>query len=265
MTKRTLLEPLARQWLRGPAWQDGESVVMDCARAERYELLAHPKLGLELARVKAPADAVAFVGRFGLLRATSVPLEGLRPRHPTAREPFADFVREADTLRRIIETALHVRRAVKGDAASLKQLRDRFTYVDDKSVSWLPKNADDRTVLTTAGHWATWGLCNGLIAARPYVYDRAYMGEAVEPGLFRIGILPETLIEVCYLTVAVALAEKEPIEICPACDTVFVLEDPRQRFCTPKCAGRVRFRRFKEHTSSKRKGTRHGQTATRKR
>ena len=34
--------------------------------------------------------------------------------------------------------------------------------------------------------------------------------------------------------------------VCEECEGVFVVEDARQKFCSPKCANRNRFRRFKK-------------------
>jgi hypothetical protein len=293
MTKHTLLRPLSRRWLRGPAWQDGESIVLDCDRAEEYQPLAEPTVGLDLTSVRTPADAVAFATRFGLLRSSSAETIGDRP--ALAREPFVQFAEAASKLRDIVENALDVRDAVDGDADALARLRSNFVVPDDHNVIvskqiFSKKNsnqvvrvvkqvvkareilsrekrlvdADDRTILIHASDWSALGLSGGLIDARPYVFDRAGTGEAVPPGQLRVGILPETLLEVCYLTTALALAEKEPLEICPECRRVFIVEDGRQKFCTPTCASRARFRRFQEKQSSKRKGARHGK-ATRPR
>ena len=59
---------------------------------------------------------------------------------------------------------------------------------------------------------------------------------------------PTTLEGVCYLTVALMLAEKEPIEVCcePTCGHFFVATDGRQKFCTPACGNRARYRRYQE-------------------
>jgi hypothetical protein len=87
-------------------------------------------------------------------------------------------------------------------------------------------------------------LTQELMFARPLVYDRSATGEAVRPGILRIGVEPGTLAQVCYLALAFALAEKEPLDVCPECERVFVIEDKRQKFCSPGCANRTRFRRF---------------------
>jgi len=228
-------------------------VVMDGARATFYQPLAEPSLGLELTSVTTPDAAVAFVQRFGLLHTAWEPSYQAAPAQ--LREPVERFIAAADDLRGIIAIALDVRRAVDGNRDALARVRDRFGKVVAHHSGDKP---DDRAILIYASDWTALGLSNGLAAARPYVYDRAERGETVPPGRLRVGILPDTLREVCYLTIAFQLADKEPLGICPECQRVFVIEDGRQRFCTPACASRVRFRRFK--TKQKEKRSRHGKT-----
>ena len=79
---------------------------MDPRRATSYQPLTEPVIGIELANVKTPNDAVAFVRRFGLLKeseslgdATSVKYDAQRGelftdfqgrRYGTALHPYAD-------------------------------------------------------------------------------------------------------------------------------------------------------------------------------
>jgi hypothetical protein len=287
MTKRTLLRSISPRWLRGPAWPDGDAIAIDGARAEWYQVLAHPTVGLELARVQSPADAVAFATRFGLLR--TAPALDWEPLPAVLRESLEQFLTSARILRHVLETTLDVRRADAGNPEAFARLRATFVIPDDADEIWRVRedgrevkkvikardgfrsraerlvDADDRTVLIKASESAAWHLTSVLAGAQPSVFDRAAQGEAVSPGHLRLGILPETLEQACYLSVAVALAEKEPLDICPECRRVFLLADPRQKFCTPACAGRSRYRRFT--TKQHRKGSRpHGKaTRTRRR
>lgn len=207
---------------------------MDCQRGTSYEPLSEPRVGLELTHVKTPTDVVAFATRFGLLGSTRDMTGILRPEDliAQAREPVATFLAAAADLRWIVKTAIDVRRGTQGDASAIARLREDF------------RRTDDRSVLLGASTWVAWGLSNGVIDARPHIYDRAQMGEPVAPGLLRVGILPETLVETCYLTIALLLADKEPLERCSECQRLFIVEDARQKFCTPVCANRARFKRF---------------------
>src|SRR5262249_39104355 len=148
------------------------------------------------------------------------------------REPIADFVNVAQELRQIVGTARDIRRAVKGDAEALARLREFYVGPKNDAV-------DDDGVLLFATNMVTGSLTHALWDARPNVYDRFLAEDVrVDPGTIRIGILAETLQQVCYLQIALALSEREPIEVCPECGRVFVVEDARQRFCEPKCANR---------------------------
>ena len=258
------LRPLTVTWLRGPAWIEGEDIVVDRSRATTYHPMAEPKVGMELARVLTPEDAVAFACRFGLLHGPGF-FTGQRKQF---REPFRSFEATADELRHILETARLVRRGSDGDPDAIHQLRqtvfipeDHRVHVQDETTGefvtrragdvYSPEErfegADDRTILM----WAHQGyvadrLTEGFADSRPCVYDRAFMGESVPPGTLRMGIRPESLASVCYLSVALALTERVPVGVCadPTCGRPFFIADKRQRFCSRACGNRVRLRRF---------------------
>ena len=74
-----------------------------------------------------------------------------------------------------------------------------------------------------------------------------------------------TLLDYCYLSVAHILAS-EPLAVCQECDRVFVVEDQRQKFCEPKCAGRagserIRTRAEQSARGVSRKGGKRGKTS----
>ena len=260
------LRPLAVTWYRGPAWIDGEDIVVDRSLATTYHPLAESEVvGIELARVLTPNDAVAFVCRFGLLREPlSRPGQSLRP----LREPFTLFETTADELRYILETARLVRRGDDGDPDAIRQLRERVFIPEAANVSvrdettgeevtrragdvYSPEErfegADDRTILMYAHeHYVAYPLTEGFVDSRPCAYDRAFMGESVPPGTLRMGIRPDSLSSVCYLSVALALADRHTVGVCAdaTCGRPFFIADRRQRFCSRACGNRVRLRRF---------------------
>ena len=266
--KGVSVQTLSRPWLRGPAWIDGDSIVMDCAQATAYQPLADLKLGLKLARVHTPEDAVVFVRNFGLLR-SSPDLSRRRHEWPkgrpprqnspsTASEPVTDFLHAARELHEIVEMMIDVRKAAGGDEVSMEKLRQFCGFTD----------TDDRTLLIHCSHTRATQLNDGLLAAKsaPFVYDRAQIGEPVNPGTLRLGVLPDTLLGVCFLTVALALADKEPVAICQeaTCCRPFFVTDGRQKFCTAACSNRSRYRVYKANHPHPRKtkGTRHGKART---
>ncbi len=252
-------------WLCGPAWIDGEDIVMDRARASTYYPLAEREIGIDLARVRTPEDAVAFVGRYGLLQQPiSLPGRPLKP----LREPFASFETSADDLRHVLETERLVRRGTKGDPEAIGRLRQlvvipedhRMSVQDDETGELVTRragdvytaderfvDADDRTLVMHANEYYVAGPLNeGMADSLACVHDRAFAGESVPPGALRIGIRPTSLTAICYLSVALALADQASIGTCadPECARPFFIADKRQRFCSKACGNRVRFQRF---------------------
>lgn len=260
--------PLAAEtieWSRGPAWVDDDEIVMDSTRATTYWPLAEPSIGIELARVETPAHAVEFVSRFGLLRQPAS-LRG-SPLTPL-REPFVEFEAIATRLRSILSFERLVRRGADGDAQAIRDLRWMVTIPEDDLIPtfdentgepvtrragdlWTPEerlvDAEDRIILL---HAAQTGVARpltmGLADSQACVQDRAFVGDAGQPGKFRIGVVPRSLEVVCYLSVALALADRVPSAVCadPDCARPFFVTDKRQRFCSRACGNRVRFRRY---------------------
>ena len=259
-------------WLRGPTWIDGDDIVMSVVDATPYRMLAESDVGLELARVRTPAEALEFARRFGLLRASpsgrSMSLK-VDPKSPL-REPVALFETTAEDLRYVLDTIVLVRRGNQGDVTAVRELRRRLVIPEDADVSvrdpatdryvtrragdvYSPRErfvgADERTILTYASEHAAQIVNDGLWSESPVnVYDRAFASESVPPGSWRVGTSPDTLATACYLSVALVLAEQRPIGICEdeTCRRVFFIEDGRQRFCTAACANRARYRRYRQ-------------------
>ncbi len=255
-----IARPLARKWLRGPAWISGDQVVLDFQRSTSYQPLMERRIWIELTRVRTPPDVVNFVTQYGLLEKSRDCRGLLHPKDIPAQdsEPTSDFIEAGAKLRHIAETMVYVRRAASGDDGAMAWLRDGFGR---------DEAADDRAVMMEASHSAAWAVNNGLLAsgANPYVFDRAQMGESVDPGHWRVGVLPESLRGVCYLMLALSLADREPLEICEQCERLFVVEDPRQRFCTPTCSTRARVARFAKKQSARATKEKHHDKTSRSR
>jgi hypothetical protein len=252
MTNAALIRPLAPRWLRGAARLDDEQalVYVDRDRADTYRPLSEPQIGLALTKVRTPADVLAFVQRFGLLH-TGDPDAALT--RASAYEPVLDFLREAEKLRSVVSVLLDVRRVV-----------DRHRSSDDRASALARLKARGFTDtglenLALASRTSADILTRGL-THKPHVYDRYSVGESVPPGQIRLGILPDTLLEICYLQVAFALADKEPLDVCRECGNPFLVEDRRQQFCSSKCGNRARFRRFQQKRPTQRKRSQHGKT-----
>jgi hypothetical protein len=242
---------------------------MDCPRAEMYEPLRvlQPLLSA-LTAIHAPTDVVSFVQQFGLLHG---PAPDSRDLPVTARDGLTWYTTTAREIREIVQLHRQVTRATQGDTDARTFLRhwatETFPQMDDGSTFTPASESQNLPAMAlTASRWIAGTLTNNLFKAKPLIYDRAAIGEAVKPGLLRIGIAPQSLMDVCYLAIALALAEKEPLALCPECQRVFVVEDARQKFCTPACGGRARLRRFTTNRTAKtttRKRTRRGKATTR--
>ena len=191
---------------------------MDPARASAYRPLAEPDLGLALARVRTAQDAVDFANRFGLLRAGSVACGKARGT-PHPYEEVAAFTTTAEDLRWHVDTQLLVRLGVDGNKTAIERLRRMVFIPEDADVLVLDPNtdryvkkragdvyspserfvdADDHTILVHASQRVAQGFNDGFESAEASVFERAFVGEAVRPGLWRIGMSPVSLAGACY-------------------------------------------------------------------
>jgi hypothetical protein len=282
--KKAIVRPLARNWVRGPAKLEGDAVVVDFSRGSSYSPLGELRVGLELMTVKTPEGARAFAERYGLLVISQDDRK-----QPSGRERVGAFLETSEDLNNIVKTMSLVRRASRGDADAVAILRARFITPIDAPIhdeTWPPewkaywtqrtlderreRNAwDTRSLLIHASDFAAWGLNDGLMSgaqgSTPYVFDRAQQGEEVGPGQLRIGVLAESLKQVCYLTVAIMLSH-ESVAACQNCGNVFEISDPRQtKYCRPTCGNRYRVRKHaKLNPRKKNSGGKRGE-ASRKR
>lgn len=237
-------------WLRGPTRLEEEDVVLDGVRATEYDPLEEPRLWLALTRVQTPADAAQFAARFGLLHAGNPTLK----REREYREPVSVFLHHARDLRHLAEITLHVRGAVSGEARAWRALRLAYplTY-----LRALPKYADepietdDQRYLAVVMDLVTWGLDDGLLdahlmALNSGAYHRDQVGEIV------LGILPQHLRHWCYFQLARVLAARATLAVCaePTCAQLFEVGHRLQRFCSPTCTQRGRYRRWQERQST---------------
>ena len=135
-----------------------------------------------------------------------------------------------------------------------------LTMYDETTREWVPKRADDayspyerfvgadQPILLMYAHeyLVAARLSEGIANIPACFHDRTFMGESMPPGALRLAIVAESLVSVCYLSVALALADGTPVVVCadPVCERPFFPADKRQRFCSRACGNRVRFRRF---------------------
>jgi hypothetical protein len=280
----TLIKPAAPVWFRGPARRDGEWVVFDARRAVVYNPTNEPRVGVDLARVRTPEDAVAFVERYGPLwsldteKISLSKLGGLAISSDTKitggpaerRERVADILAEARHLHDFIRDGRDAQRSAAGDLAArervVREVQARLQQNDEslrRSASGdlieldHVRQANERyraDALQRPETWLTehdaWRLSIQIReSVRPHI-----QGDGA--GRFRVLLVGETLLDFCLLSVVNALA-RETLDTCPECVRVFIVDDKRQKFCEPKCANRARFRAWQDRNQH-RKGVRRG-------
>ena len=241
----TLLKPLTRPTLRGSARREGEWIVFTCAGVDSTGLDAASRVGVDLARVQTPDQAVAFVQRYGPLRSWPDSLSSSRftetiratttlKKTVEIREPLQDVLQAAQQLKDFAYARIDAKKASEGDVAA----RERITRYAKACCGW-GSPAISISSEAWVSEWLASELSDHLRGARTHV-------ESVAPGQFQLRLLSDTLLGFCWANIAQVFAAKEPLGICAECARVFVVEDGRQKFCEPKCATRARFRRFKE-------------------
>lgn len=266
----------ALRWARGPATYDDASgaVVMQVAPDEEHFAI-EPTDGadVELTRIRRPADAVAFVERFGLLttgyygdlfvplatRQDGMPFDfGDRPLRPdipeAAREPFDVFAATAADMRDILRGMKLVRAALAGDAEALAALRSDATAPLSESSGIVHLRAEAqsnellRQVTNRVARQLNAGLTAGgaaptlgILGQPPSLFDQR---EA--PDRLTLSVQCANLRAFAYWVLAEKLISRDPIVECPECGIDFVVQYSgkarTQRFCSRNCNRRARYR-----------------------
>ncbi len=226
------------KWLRGNATYQEGAIVLDASAAERYAPLSEQSAHFALAAIQRPEDAVAFVRRYGLLR------HG--PGSEELRERFTEWEVEASKMRAILGLYMHLTRAVNGDAVSLDDLR-----AWQQGVRYLEPVADDAHLLYQVSKWVAWALSVGLTGTEERVDSQVDWGTGPDgapgrPDHFLLNVQPPDLLGLIYHSAAMDITYRVPLGSCEECSRFYVIEDQRQRFCTPTCAGRSRRRRWRQ-------------------
>src|SRR5262245_38656745 len=179
----------SQKWLRGPSWLDGKDVVFDADHATQYQLVAEPRLGVELMRVHPPADAVAFATRFGLLRGT----DGNRNPSGLIRQPAKELIAAGHRLAVATRMILDIRKAER-------QPRNRKALIA-RIKSPLPSGGalSDRDLLNDASGWAAWEITDGFGGSSPFFFSRVQQGEDASPGEFKLAVVADDLLAACHL------------------------------------------------------------------
>lgn len=261
---RLLFEPRDSGWLRGPAHQEGEHIVLDRARATAYRPSDEPLLPYQLVRIATPSDAIRFVHRFGLVGRHPY----LSPDAPEDRQPFRDFRLAAKWIRELIEVAARWMAATRAPRSSSKR-RDALIelrqwalsapspliYQGDVAMGTLSSRQmlishsaearqrlatdDDNDFLDGVTSWLAEALSahTALIPHRIGIGTRHQLRHEYDRG--------HTLVDTACLHIADWLVDQKELRQCDACQHFFPLYDQRQQFCNSTCASRARKRRLR--------------------
>ena len=229
------------QWLRGEARYDRGWLSLDRATTEEYQPFQESGLLFDLAAVREPQDAIAFVRRYGLLR------HG--PDDADLREPFSQWQADATTLAGMLAMTRAVRASAAGDEDASAELWQ--VWEPGLRRAFQAPAADDDELRQQASVAVAWLVSEGLKGAEERLEADVQWGYGPEegggdPGQFHLSIHPPSLLALIYHQLAMLLTGRVPLGTCEECGRFYAMDDPRKRFCSPTCASRSRRRRWRE-------------------
>lgn len=236
-----------REWLRGPAHMVGEQVFLDRDKATRYQPSAEPKMLFDLAAIRRPADAIAFVAEYGLLR------HG--PAAPYAQEPFQAWAETAYTFTNLLDLYHLIRAADDGDQAAMATLWDEWSHRIQPLLRAAPET--NQELLAAASHTLGALVSEGLRDAEIAV-DSVWEttggegGRSPDPGAFAFAPRFRDLIGLAYFSLAMMVCLRTPLRVCAYCGRKFAPRSRTQRFHDRQCALKGRRRgangRIRDHS-----------------
>ncbi len=204
----------------------------------------------DLGTIQKPDDAIAFIGRHGMLRHGPA---SERPR----RERWTGWLEFANGFRAALQADMYARRAGQNDAAALEWVT--------RNVPGAGKAPDAMAAVSAANafvaEFVTIGLTHLIGTPRPGAdLGLAYQTEG-ESG-YVLTVEPNDLIQRALCELALVLVRGVPTRACENCGALFSPKDARQRFHSEACATQGRFQRWKRRRINPRGGQR-GKTRTR--
>lgn|GEM_PF-3115973 len=225
----TLVSP--RAWTHGRAQLKGEFVKLE-APVEYYPYECADLL-FDFTALQKPDDVVAFVSRYGLLFAT----EGA--------EKVVDILREAAAVRLLANLVIWIR---NHDTKTLREIWE----VSDFSTLFEAAAATDEQLLEQASALVAFAINERIQNTRHGLIPEAALevnGVSGSPGVFLWVAFPENLLGYVYHQLAMTITHRVPLATCQECGRIFKVEHGRQQYCSTRCAGRARIRRYREKTT----------------
>jgi hypothetical protein len=223
------------EWIRGPAVIDGDTVVLEDRQRERYQPQEHAgDMLFDLIAVDQSGDLLGFVRKYGLLWHVPDAVEH--------RESLEDWRVAVAILRLTVNLLVDLADYISGDMSRTEAIRENELVLSHAASGKPPVLRDELARLASGAlaHAVTAGL--GDVRTR-VVADSEIQGGG-EPGLFRYFHEPPHLFAHAFDAVSHLIVQSAPITRCPECGRFFEVLHGRQLYCTPRCAGRARYRRF---------------------
>jgi hypothetical protein len=248
-------------------------LVLDDERAEVYSWAKGTQnLLYDLAAIRTESDVLGFVRRYG-------PLYGGRANDDEwGPETFGEWVTSAQDLSLVLYKYATLRHVADGDAIGRRELAEYFASTVYLGLPWsglwevdesqrelrdearemLSDNArvDVSELVDELREELEQDLLSGL--GHPYlshpqgvelgvgrVSELEFSGTTPYPGgEFILAAYPNDLVQLAYFQLALDMTQAVEMRICPVDNKIFPLRDPRQKYCSPQCGGRARYRRF---------------------
>jgi len=226
----------APRWMRGPARYEDGWVEINRAEAETYDLMTvGDEAFFDFVAIDGAEDAVQFAQHYGLLR------QG--PDSGELRESFIVWKEEIDHLAAALGRYYLLLRAATGKKGALDALwglQDTIASVFEQDAATDEELMAQVTMII--GGDVSAGLLNSPLALRGLVeYE-----EGALPGLFAFAPRSPHLLAHVYYLFALLLLEHKPLDMCTHCLRYFPRIDARQRYCSPECSQRRRWRTWDE-------------------
>jgi hypothetical protein len=265
-------------WYRGPAHLEDGDIVLDVERAEPYEPSEQPPgLLYDLAAIREPADALGFARRWGLLWLGQEDRDG-RSWHDdvllddeTCRESFADWAAVALRLSWALSRNALIRLG-RDDGDESHQELARYWVRSYAGLGWSESGRDGdvqpgqeiQRIEAEKNWWRSWDRDAMLFDLRDELAEdiASYLAESgavlhfratqeledetddVPPTDFVINAHVPHLEGLAYYELMLEVSSGSPMKVCPEDARIFPVRDARQRYCSPQCSGRARYRRF---------------------
>jgi hypothetical protein len=260
--------------VRGPGVIDDGMVDIDFDHVEFYDWSRAESLPYDLAAIRHEADILGFVRRWGLLGTTSDEPDESNP------EPTEDWWDAARNINFLLYLHALVDKYERGTLTSARDVAEFWAGIytgsvfgNDGSDTTLWKWLTEPTEREQKTSEAIGSLLNGdldvmvedirteILEEELWEIERQPVKLSVRridslaeelgidehempPGNYALTVRCDNLLARAYVQLALEVTRGVPAEICPEDGRVFAVRDPRQRYCSPQCAGRARSRRF---------------------